>query len=135
MNPYYPRHWGIGFGKGGAGMRRPLSQEYCLNYTVNYRKIEKYDKIAKKRIFIVDYYIAPLRGSNLGSLRSQTPLQLPICRAKSKVFTKLALSRGAELFVAPMEQDGQREACGVDEHGCRDSRNGDDFTISAFGTG
>ena len=67
MNPYYPRHWGIGFGKGGAGMRRPLSQEYCLNYTVNYRKIEKYDKIAKKRIFIVDYFIAPLRGSNLGS--------------------------------------------------------------------
>jgi hypothetical protein len=50
MNPYYPRHWGIGFGKGGAGMRRPLSQEYCLNYTVIYRKIEKYDKIAKKRI-------------------------------------------------------------------------------------
>ena len=68
MNPYYPRHWGIGFGKGGAGMRRPLSQEYCLNYTVNYRKIEKYDKIAKKRIFIVDYYMAPRRGSELGSL-------------------------------------------------------------------
>ena len=62
MNPYYPRHWGIGFGKGGAGMRRPLSQEYCLNYTVNYRKIEKYDKIAKKRIFIVDYFIPPLPG-------------------------------------------------------------------------
>ncbi len=69
MNPYYPRHWGIGFGKGGAGMRRPLSQEYCLNYTVNYRKIEKYDKIAKKRIFIVDYFIPPLRDSNLGYLR------------------------------------------------------------------
>ena len=70
MNPYYPRHWGIGFGKGGAGMRRPLSQEYCLNYTVIYRKIEKYDKIAKKRIFIVDYYaFAPLHGaSNLASL-------------------------------------------------------------------
>ena len=67
MNPYYPRHWGIGFGKGGAGLRRPLSQEYCLNFTVKYRKIEKYDKIAKKRIFIVDYFIAPLRGSNLGS--------------------------------------------------------------------
>ena len=62
MNPYYPRHWGIGFGKGGAGMRRPLSQEYCLNYTVIYRKIEKYDKIAKKRIFIVDYYLPPLPG-------------------------------------------------------------------------
>ena len=62
MNPYYPRHWGIGFGKGGAGMRRPLSQEYCLNYTVNYRKIEKYDKIAKKRIFIVDYSLPPLPG-------------------------------------------------------------------------
>ena len=68
MNPYYPRHWGIGFGKGGAGMRRPLSQEYCLNYTVNYRKIEKYDKIAKKRIFIVDYFMAPLRGSEFRSL-------------------------------------------------------------------
>ena len=99
MNPYYPRHWGIGFGKGGAGMRRPLSQEYCLNYTVNYRKIEKYDKIAKKRIFIVDYFIPPLRGSEFCSrLRccaatpwqaltlakippSSHPLQLPICRA------------------------------------------------------
>ena len=71
MNPYYPRHGGIGFGKGGAGMRRPLSQEYCLNYTVNYRKIEKYDKIAKKRIFIVDYFIAPLRALNSARLRSQ----------------------------------------------------------------
>ena len=58
-------------------MRRPLSQEYCLNYTVNYRKIEKYDKIAKKRIFIVDYYLSPLRGSNLGFASSR------------KVFAKL----------------------------------------------
>ena len=83
MNPYYPRHWGIGFGKGGAGMRRPLSQEYCLNYTVNYRKIEKYDKIAKKRIFIVDYFIPPLWGSEFRSLTLAkyppiSPLQLPI---------------------------------------------------------
>ena len=85
MNPYYPRHWGIGFGKGGAGMRRPLSQEYCLNYTVNYRKIEKYDKIAKKRIFIVDYFIPPLRGSEFGfACGSQTPLQLPIYRAHTR---------------------------------------------------
>ena len=83
MNPYYPRHWGIGFGKGGAGMRRPLSQEYCLNYTVNYRKIEKYDKIAKKRIFIVDYFMAPLRGSEFGfACGSQSILQIPIYRTQ-----------------------------------------------------
>ena len=82
MNPYYPRHWGIGFGKGGAGMRRPLSQEYCLNYTVNYRKIEKYDKIAKKRIFIVDYFIPPPPGLKIPlAYGSQSILQLPICRS------------------------------------------------------
>ena len=85
MNPYYPRHWGIGFGKGGAGMRRPLSQEYCLNYTVIYRKIEKYDKIAKKRIFIVDYYLPPLPGLKFWlRWRSQSHRQTPIYRASPK---------------------------------------------------
>ena len=81
------------------------------------------------------YCLSPLSGLKipLASL-ANTPSTSDLSR-KEQVFTKLALSCGAELFVAPMEQDAQREACGVDEHGCRDSRNGDDFTISAFGTG
>ena len=97
MNPYYPRHWGIGFGKGGAGMRRPLSQEYCLNYTVIYRKIEKYDKIAKKRIFIVDYYLPPLPGLKFRLAGARNPASKLRFNALFEITRKYTPSLGTKI--------------------------------------